>query len=67
MSHWTFEDPLEELDFQNFRLALQDKFEKTGQLTRGERREINRQIEDLIDAYIDTHGEPRAWQTVCLV
>lgn len=58
------EDALTKLEFVQFQQVVKKRYERTGMLTRGERRAINRQITDLLDQYIVANGEPRAWETV---
>lgn len=58
------EDVLARLDFAQFQIEVKQRYAKTGTLTRGERRAMNRQIGAMLDEYTAANGQPRAWETV---
>lgn len=60
------EDVLTKLDFAQFQLTVKERYARTGNLSRGERRAMNRQIGSVLDAYVAANGEPRAWETVLI-
>lgn len=61
------EDPLERLDFNQFRIHLSKKFKsQENRLTKEQHAELVHRTQERLVQYADAGGEPRQWETVLI-
>lgn len=62
-----FDDPLDRLDFNQFRIHLSEKFKKQkGHLTAEQHAELVGRMQERLVQYADAGGEPKQWETVLI-